>query len=255
MRHLGRCHLVMTLTTATITYYYYPVTIQLLSSYTPVWTTIINDNTSFQTSHAQPPVSWSGPLKPIRQQVLTTRRKPSLLGQLRQRWLKMFHWFSLNHYVIEQRPVCLELKPCLKAFSSCNFSRRVVEMFHIAWPRRRSMRPRVGLFCMLPYGLRKRNSPWANGVEMTFADFAKTLAPEVDLQLELFLFGEVSQVSCAVLHTSIFDLLVSKNKEYLLSYARSQQLKASTLRVSRALLRFQDYTQKAFKDMQLSLKV
>lgn len=85
--------------------------------------------------------------------------------------------------------------------------------------------------------------------------FAKTLAPEVDLQLELFLFGEVSQVSCAVLHTSIFDLLVSKNKEYLLSYARSQQLKASTLRVSRALLRFQDYTQRAFKDMQLSLKV
>lgn len=114
------------------------------------------------------------------------------------------------------------------------------------------MRPRVGLFCMLPYGLRKRNSPWANAGEMTFA---KTLAPEVDLQLELFLFGEVSQVSCAVLHTSIFDLLVSKNKEYLLSYARSQQLKASTLRVSRALLRFQDYTQKAFKDMQLSLKV
>ena len=115
------------------------------------------------------------------------------------------------------------------------------------------MRPRVGQFCMLPYGLRKRNSPWANaGVEMTFA---KTLAPEVDLQLELFLFGEVSQVSCAVLHTSIFDLLVSKNKEYLLSYARSQQLKASTLRVSRALLRFQDYTQKAFKDMQLSVKV
>lgn len=85
--------------------------------------------------------------------------------------------------------------------------------------------------------------------------FAKTLAPEVDLQLELFLFGEVSQVSCAVLHTHIFDLLVSKNKEYLLSYARSQQLKASPLRVSRALLRFQDYTQKAFKDMQLSLKV
>ena len=153
--------------------------LQLLSSYTPVWTKIINDNTSFQTSHAQPPVSWSGPLKPIRQQVLTTRRKPSLLGQLRQRWLKMFHWFSLNHYVIEQRPVCLELKPCLKAFSSCNFSRRVVEIFHIAWPRRRSMRPRVGLFCMLPYGLRKRNSPWANaGVEMTFADLPKPWLPK-----------------------------------------------------------------------------